>query len=144
LFVVKRLFVCYSRRDSRHVIPLVKLMRVTGAAVFRDEDSIAPGQRWRAEIATGLESADTVLVFWSAHASSSAEVRTEYEAAIAGGKALVPVLLDSTPLATPLQQYQFLDFSELFIPHSPEGLERHARDLINLLLVRIFPEAEPQ
>ena len=141
--VLRRLFVCYSRRDARAVVGLVRLMRVTGAAVFRDEDSIAPGQRWRAEVSDALGAADTVLVFWSTHARASEEVRHEYETAMAAGKTVIPILLDGTPPAEALQQFQHLDFSELFVPRSPEGLSRSSHHLIQGLLVRLFPEVEP-
>ena len=139
--MTRKLFIRYSRRNTRSVARLVNLMRVTGAAIFRDEDSIAPGQRWRAEISDALDRANTIIVFWSAEASASEEVRAEYRDAIAAGKTVVPILLDATPLTPPLQQFQLLDFSGLFVPHSPEGHTRHKDELMKLLLCRLFPNA---
>lgn len=140
--MLKRLFVCYSRRDARAVAGLVALLRVTGAPVFRDEDSIAPGLHWRAAITEALSDADAVIVFWSAHAASSEEVRAEYDAAIAGGRTVIPVLLDHVPLCRTLEPYQGLDFSELFLPHEPDALRLHSRRLARALLSRIFPEPD--
>ena len=78
-----------------------------------------------------------------AHAKTSEEVRNEYETAMAAGKTVIPILLDGTPPAEALQQFQHLDFSELFVPRSPEGLSRSSHHLIQGLLVRLFPEVEP-
>ena len=41
-------------------------------------------------------------------------------------------------------QFQWLDFSELFVPHDAEGLKRHTRELIQGLLVRMFPNADSE
>ena len=131
----KRLFTSYSRRDGRHVAEVVRLLRVTGASVFRDQDSIAPGKEWRAEISTALADSDTVLVFWSEHAQASAEVKAEYQNAVDLGK---DVVLDSAPLTDVLQRYQYIDFSELFRPHSSEGLVAHAETLGAQLRARVF------
>ena len=83
-----------------------------------------------------------MIVFWSADAAASDQVRAEYEHAIAAGKSIVPVLLDGMTLTAPLDQFQFLDVSDLFQPHSPEGLARDSRALMGLLLMRIFPDIE--
>ena len=83
-----------------------------------------------------------MIVFWSAYAAGSDEVRAEYEHAIAAGKSIVPVLLDGMTLTAPLNQFQFLDFSDLFNPRSPEGLARDSRVFMRLLLVRVFPDME--
>jgi hypothetical protein len=52
-------------------------MRTTGASVFRDEDSIDPGKRWRVIITKTIEKAVTIVVFWSVNASGSREVAKE-------------------------------------------------------------------
>jgi len=140
--MLKRLFTSYSRRDGRQVAEIVRLLRVTGAYVFRDEDSIQPGKKWRTEISEALTSADTVLVFWGRNAQASEEVRTEYEQAINLGKDIVPILLEPLILPPALADYQYVDFSELNYSHSPEGLKCHADQLASTLMKRIFQGAE--
>lgn len=140
--MLKQLFTSYSRRDARQVAEIVRLLRVTGAYVFRDEDNIQPGKKWRTEISETLTSADTILVFWGRNAQASEEVRAEYEQAIKLGKDIVPILLELLALPAALAEYQYVDFSELFYPHSPEGLERHARQLAITLMERIFQETK--
>ena len=139
----KRLFTSYSRRDGRYVADIIRLLRVTGASVFRDQDSIAPGKQWRAEISTALADSDTVLVFWSENAQTSAEMKAEYESAINLGKDVVPVLLDKAPLTDLLQQFQYIDFSEFFLPHSSEGLVTHGKALRAQLFERVFSGSGP-
>lgn len=136
--MLKRLFISYSRHDSRKVIEIVRLIRVTGVAVFRDYENIAPGKKWKTEILEALDNADTVLVFWSKDAELSSEVTAEYQNAASRGKDIVPILLDNTPLTDILQQFQYVDFTELFMPHSSEGLIIHSSSLKNKLLTRIF------
>ena len=103
------MFVSYSQKDSSTVGILVELLRVVGPSVFRDKDSIAPGLRWRTEIARALDTAHVVVVFWSANSAASTAVRGEYERALADKKRVVPVLLDSTPIAPSLAEYQWID-----------------------------------
>jgi hypothetical protein len=100
-------FVSYSHADASLVAPVVKLLQVNKSLVFQDIDSIAPGKRWRSEIARGLEQSHLVVVFWCQHASHSDEVAKEWQAAIAQNKDLLPLLLDATPLPGPLGEFQW-------------------------------------
>ena len=111
----KRIFVSYSHQDAALVNPVVKLLRVTVARdlVFVDSDSIEPGRKWRETIDQAIAQAHTLVVFWCLHSSSSDEVSREYRSAMEGGKSLLPVLLDSTPLPPALSEYQWIDFRDL-------------------------------
>jgi len=95
------------------VTPVVRLLRATKDFVFLDSDTIQAGRKWRAEIAGALRNASLVVVFWCRHSSESSEVETEYQAAIAAEKDILPVLLDSTPMARALMEFQWIDFREL-------------------------------
>lgn len=106
----RSLFISYSRKDIRIVAPIVQLLRIGGGNIFRDEDSIAPGKRWKAELEKAIDAADTVILFWSKSSSQSEQVRAEYERAMEHKKDVVPVLMDDEPLVASLQQYQHLDF----------------------------------
>ena len=103
-------FVSYSHADAPLVAPVVSLLRVNTSLVFQDTDRIPPGKRWRDEIAKALAESNLVVVFWCDHASRSNEVSTEWRAAIAQGKDLLPLLLDATPLPSELGNYQWIDF----------------------------------
>jgi hypothetical protein len=102
-------FASYSRKDAELVKQLVGLFAAVDVPVFRDEQSVKPGQKWRIAIDEALEQCQTILVFWCEHAAQSSEVRSEYERAIAIGKRVVPVLIDETALPPNLGQYQWVD-----------------------------------
>lgn len=108
-----QVFVSYSRSDVNLVAPIVNIMRTTGASVFRDEDSIDPGKRWRVIITKTIEKAVTIVVFWSVNASGSREVAKEWRQAVNLHKDVVPVLLDSTPLVPELAEFNGIDFRSL-------------------------------
>jgi TIR domain len=110
-------FASYSRTDARLVRQLLGLFAAIDVPVFRDEQSIRPGQKWRIEIDAALEQCQTILVFWCGHAAESSEVRSEYERAISLGKRVVPVLIDDSALPPDLGQYQGVDLRMTFSEH---------------------------
>ena len=105
----RRIFVSYARDDESVIKPVVELLRFSGSSVFRDVDDIAPGRKWRLEIAKAIAQCDASLIFWCAHSAVSPEVRSEYRQAFVHGQVVVPVLLDWTPLASPLAERQAID-----------------------------------
>ena len=108
-----QIFISYSHKDLSIVQPLAQLIRISGAAVFRDEDSIQPGKRWALVIAESLEACRTVVVFWSENASLSKAVEDEYRTGIEKRKDVVPVLLDDTVLPLALSEYQWIDMRDV-------------------------------
>jgi hypothetical protein len=119
-------FVSYSHSDASLVTPIVQLLRANESLVFQDVDRIRPGKKWRDELEKALDDAGMVVVFWCGHASESMEVAREWNAAIAGDKDLLPLLLDATPLPPKLAEYQWIDFRGT-VGRSHSLLERSAR-----------------
>lgn len=120
-----QIFVSYSRIDKDIVVPIAKVLRLS-AEVFRDEDSLTPGTRWKEEIDRRIDESDIVIVFWSRAASDSKNVEKEYYRAIDKSKDVVPLLLDDTPLSSPLMEYQWLDFR----PFLQEAAKRGIQDIV--------------
>lgn len=114
-------FISYSHHDAPLVAPVVSLLRVSRALVFRDADSIPPGKKWRGEIETAIDNAHVLVVFWCYHALDSDEVAIEYRRAISQGKDVVPLRLDDSPLPPELNDFQFIDFRA--IPGFRHGAE---------------------
>jgi hypothetical protein len=131
----KRLFVSYSRADSRSVHAVVKLLRATGAPIFLDLDSIPLGSQWRNSIRDAIAKSDAIMVFWSAAAADSVEVAAEYDAGMRLGKDIIPVVMDGTPLSVALAKYQSADLSELFCAHD---VSYNPDAVIQGVLERIF------
>lgn len=126
-----RVFVSYSRADQALVTPIVQILRAVGGAVFHDLDSIPPGRRWRPVIEDSIDHAAVVLVFWCDHARTSDEVRQEWQRAIRAGKAVIPTLLDDTPLDSGLGEFQAIDLRALALVHAtgPRNLLPGAEEL---------------
>ena len=113
----RRVFASYSRKDARSVHELVRLIRMTGAPVFLDVDSIQSGERWRSTLEAALLHADLVAVFWTSNAAQSKEVKREYRLALKLNKPIVPVLLDDSPLSAELAEFQGVVLVDLFSAH---------------------------
>jgi len=105
----RQLFASYGRKDRDIVSRLCDLLRIGGTRVFRDEDSIQPGKRWKAVLTETLQKSECVLVFWSANSAPSPAVREEYTTAMPLEKDIAPVLLDETPLVEELRHFQWID-----------------------------------
>jgi hypothetical protein len=109
------------------------LLKLGGSHVFRDEESIRPGKRWKAVITRNIKKAHKVLVFWTASAAKSRWVKKEYDEAIRRGKDVIPVLLDGTPLPKSLSEFQAIDL--LFKAWPRGGLEILPPELVRPILV---------
>lgn len=86
-------FISYSQLDAAIVNQLEKLLELDGRSVFRDSDSIKPGQKWKEIIDAALASCSQMVVFWCCHAKESRWVEYELRQALTAKKHVVPVLL---------------------------------------------------
>lgn len=100
--------VIYSRADSAQADRAHALASVYGPALI--DRQLQPGVPWRATIAGQICAADRILLVWSASAAASAEVRREIDTALMCRVAVVPVLLDSTPLPGLVADVQAVDW----------------------------------
>ena len=103
------LFVSYARHDEAIVKPLAALLRVANPEVFRDEESLHPGDVWRKVIQDAIERSTEFILFWCSHSAISSEVKREYELALHLKKRVVPVLLDGSDLKGSLRERQVID-----------------------------------
>jgi tetratricopeptide (TPR) repeat protein len=103
------LFLSYSRDDADRVHPLAAALEREGHKVWWDRH-ISGGQEFSDAIERALESAEAVIVCWTAHSVRSAWVRDEAAAGRDSGR-LVPVSLDGTSPPLGFRQYQTIDLS---------------------------------
>ena len=80
----RRAFVSYSHRDRLRVAEqLLAIQEVAPKLRFwMDNRSMTAGDMWLNAIASAIRNADVFLLFWSASASASPEVRKEWEYAL--------------------------------------------------------------
>ena len=88
-------------------------MRVGSPLLFRDDDDLIPGDKWKPTIGKNLSECDVFMVFWCWHSKASTSVRAEWKQAVKLRKRIVPVLLDATELPTKLTEFQWIDLSQL-------------------------------
>ena len=134
-------FVSYSHADASLVDPVVKLLRVNKSLVFQDTDGIAPGKKWRGEIAKALNDCHLVVLFWCDHACQSQEVSKEWKSAVDQEKDILPLLLDATPLPPELCEFQWIDFRNAVGENHSSITSPSSRTETEVLLQ---PEVSPQ
>jgi tetratricopeptide (TPR) repeat protein len=103
------LFLSYAREDADRVEPLAAALEREGHEVWWDQH-ISGGQEFAEAIEKALESADAVVVCWTAASARSAWVRDEAGAGRDRG-CLVPVTFDGTQPPLGFRQYQTIDLS---------------------------------
>jgi hypothetical protein len=90
-------FVSYSSRDVKHVTDLVRsLAKKWGLRIWRDRESLKPGDRVRSEIENALQATRCCIVCVGKGPLKKFfedEVRIAQELALSGACTLVPVLL---------------------------------------------------
>jgi len=103
------LFLSYSREDASQVGPLAAALEGEGHEVWWDRH-ISGGQEFSDAIERALESANVVIVCWTANSVRSAWVRDEAGSGRDSGR-LVPVTLDGCQPPLGFRQYQTIDLS---------------------------------
>ncbi len=103
------LFLSYSREDARRVEPLAAALEHAGHHVWWDRH-VSGGQEFSDVIEKALESADAVIVCWTAASARSPWVRDEAGLGRDRG-CLIPVTLDGTQPPLGFRQYQTIDLS---------------------------------
>lgn len=86
-----KLFVSYSRRDSRTVDSLVTRLSEDGHTAWIDREGIDGGAQWRATIVKAINAADVVLLVLTAESAASDNVRRELDIAQDAPARLVPI-----------------------------------------------------
>ncbi len=96
-------FVSYSREDVLQVEEIDRALHENGVTPWRDQHSLYGGQQWPKAIGEAIATNDFFLLIWSKNAAESHFVEFEWTTAIALRKAIIPCLLDDTPLPPSLR-----------------------------------------
>jgi hypothetical protein len=107
------MFISYSHADTERIVPITRLLQAAGALTFRDSD-IQLGMIWRDSLAEAIADCSALVLFWTASAAHSQEVRREWQTAQALGKRIIPVLLDAVDLEEELKNYQYVDLCGIY------------------------------
>lgn len=121
-----RIFLSHSSRDKVLARRLAEDLRRHGAAVWLDEEALAPGSRWRRELRRAVVAHDFVVLLISPEAIASTWVAYEIDQALAQGKKegrvkLVPALVRNCTIPAKLRPLQRVDLRG---GAYPRGLKR--------------------
>ena len=112
-------FVSYARADEPHAERVTEAVRAKGYELWRDDE--LPAHRPYAEvIQERLDSAEAVIVLWSAQSSTSQWVRAEADRARNRG-VIIQATLDGTIPPIPFDQIQCADLSGSQNPTAAPG-----------------------
>ncbi|MEL6332197.1 MAG: TIR domain-containing protein [Cyanobacteria bacterium J06626_26] len=142
-------FVSYSRSDADFARQLNDGLQRQGKRTWFDQESIASGTDFKAEIYRGIEASDHVLFILSPSSVKSPYCADEVEYAATLNKRIVTVLyrpVETTDLHPQLKKVQWLDFRDndadfaanfkellLTLDTDPEYLQAHTRLLMQAI-----------
>lgn len=110
------IFISYSRRDLEFVARLASDLDQKVAGVWFDKSDIQAGQRWRDAIFSGIRGCKAVVLVISPDSANSKYVQMEVNAALEGGKTIIPILYRPVQLSGWLGQLvsetQYIDLRQ--------------------------------
>jgi len=109
------IFLSYSASDKDQARKLFERLDKSGRSIFLSEKSISPGDRWADSILGSLKNCNEFWLLVTPSSLRSEWVTTEWAAAWALEKKIVPVLFRCKPEDLPerLREYQCVDFHEV-------------------------------
>ncbi len=123
--VSPRVFVSYSRKDSRIVYPIVEAVEAAGHDLWIDREELSAGTHWAGRIVRAIRESETVCLMCSEGAFQSDHVRREVYLADKYKRKLLPVRLDRAELPEDFEYFlvdrQWLDLTA--IPEPQRGAE---------------------
>lgn len=108
----KTTFISYSSQDETLIEGVTKMLRTQGR-IFRDKDSIQPGENWKESIDKAIEKARQVIVFWCCHSAESEWVKYELLKAMELKKPIIPVLCCGCKVDAAIRQFQWIDIRKI-------------------------------
>jgi len=107
------LFISYKSEDRPWVEGAVRELVQRGVVVWWDQMNLPIGVNWRDTIQTGVQESKACLLFVSAKALASDEVKIEYRAFLSQKKPIYPVMLENTPLPIELAGLQTKPYTQI-------------------------------
>lgn len=98
-------FISHSSHDKQVAEAVCAAMEGTGLRCWIAPRDITAGASWGSAIIDGIETSRLMLLVFSRHANTSAQVLREVERAVAKDKPLVPLRLDATPVRKDLEYF---------------------------------------
>jgi hypothetical protein len=108
------LFLSYSRRDEKRVLPIAERLRAAGLSVWIDQGGIDGATLWAQEITDAIRRAKVCVLFGSVSSFGSPHVIREVSLACEERKPILPLQLD--PVETPsAMRYQLAGIQHIVL-----------------------------
>ena len=136
------LFVNYSHRDNKQVIPILNALNCAGYAICYDK-GIAGGKKWRDWIADRVSRCEGFLAFISPVSAASHHCEVEIDHAIDNNRYIVPIYLKrNVRLPKGIEMYLH-GTQRINYDGDPNGLVKELKDIQELEPTRHFPSPPP-
>lgn len=99
-------FLSYASANERQATEFARELGALGVSVWRDQDSLRPGENWAKAIGEAIAAHDVVVLLWSGEAAKSEWVEREWSTALAMRKPVLPCVTDGTLLPPSLAGVQ--------------------------------------
>jgi len=106
-----RVFISYSRADTRVTNALSKDLQAAGVEIWMDREGIAVGERWSAAIQQALVDSYAMVLVLSPDSMASQNVEDEFTYFLDNKKPIVPVMVRECRLHFQLNRLQWVDFT---------------------------------
>ncbi len=98
-----KVFLSYAGEQKAIAQRLESELTERNLKVWRDKTNLHAGERWPKALGDAIANSDGLILLWSAQAEQSDFVELEWNIAVAMQKAIMPCLLDDTPLPPTLK-----------------------------------------
>ena len=98
-------FISYASKDQQLANKLVEALERQGVCCWIAPRNIPPGANYGSAILSALDEATSIVVLYSKHAAASEHVVREVEIALNNNVAIIPVIIDRSPVTGSLKYF---------------------------------------
>jgi outer membrane protein assembly factor BamD (BamD/ComL family) len=142
-----KIFISYSRTDSRFVLKLARRLRNSGISIWIDQLDIDPSKNWDEEIEKALKESNRIIPVLSPNSIKSKNFFDEFSYAIENKKQIIPIIIDHCDVPFRLARLQRVDFTsnyEIAYNRLSEYLKKQSNSsdhTVPLSTPRTFPKS---
>jgi len=126
-------FISYSSKDKAVADAVCHVLEQHNMQCWIAPRDVQPGARYAAEIVNGIKNCKVMVLVYSKESNQSDHVANEVDRAFNGGKAIIPFLVDDTPMNDEFDYYLSRMHWLVAYPHYADQLEHLAHAVANVL-----------
>lgn len=98
-------FISYSSKDKHIADAVCHFLEENNIACWIAPRDILPGQKWAGAIVKAIKESQAMVLVYSTNSNDSDQVANEVDKAFSNSKAIIPFMVDSTPLNEEFEYY---------------------------------------